>query len=297
MRSLIKTAFACLGLLFMTASPSYATENGRAATGPAMWTVKTGTATVTLLGSFHILPPDMDWRDARIDQALKDADAVYFEIDDREMDKPGVQQRVMGYAMLPEGTSLSALLSPAVHDQLSRASAALGIPAGSLDPMKPWFAATTLVVIDMMTSGMSPEDGVDATLTRAAIAAGKPVRAFETIDQQMQILDSLSAIEPDFMIAETLRYLGDSETLDKTLHAWATGDTAALEILLLEELRAYEGVYDTFLTDRNRAWITQIEAAMEDGGIYFVVVGAGHLVGPDSVIEMLKDKGYQVERY
>ena len=55
------------------------------------------------------------------------------------------------------------------------------------------------------------------------------------------------------------------------------------------------GAYDRLLTNRNAKWVPQIEAMLDAPGTKLVAVGAGHLAGPDSVIKMLRDKGYTVE--
>jgi len=50
------------------------------------------------------------------------------------------------------------------------------------------------------------------------------------------------------------------------------------------------------LLDRNRAWIPKLEEFLKSDKAVLVVVGAGHLVGKDSVVELLTAKGYKVEQ-
>lgn len=47
---------------------------------------------------------------------------------------------------------------------------------------------------------------------------------------------------------------------------------------------------------RNADWTDQIETMMKGSGAAFVAVGAAHLADQDSVIDMLKAKGFTVER-
>jgi hypothetical protein len=63
-----------------------------------------------------------------------------------------------------------------------------------------------------------------------------------------------------------------------TITALSFGDPAAEEILLLM---------------RNRNWIPTIEAWHQSGGA-FVAVGLAHLLGPGSVIELLRTSGSTV---
>ena len=47
---------------------------------------------------------------------------------------------------------------------------------------------------------------------------------------------------------------------------------------------------------RNVAMVEAIERFLAAGGRYFVVVGTGHLVGPDSVVAMMRRRGHRVTR-
>jgi uncharacterized protein YbaP (TraB family) len=46
--------------------------------------------------------------------------------------------------------------------------------------------------------------------------------------------------------------------------------------------------------DRNRAWVEQLGKLLDDRDDYLVVVGALHLVGRHSVVELLRRRGYTV---
>lgn len=266
---------------------------------PAMWKLETGKATVYFLGSFHILPPGETWReDPRIDAAMTRSRAVVFETDLDELDKPETADILVRRATLPDGQTLRNVLSPATYGLLQATAAKFGMDPAAMERMKPWLAASGLLVGYMATKGGGPDDGVDSRLTREARAAGKAVVALETVEQQFTILDGLSAHDPDLLITDMVRFVDESTgLLESMITAWRTGDTEAIDRILREDLDRHEGAYDRFLTDRNAAWVPRIETLMEQGGTVFVVVGAGHLVGDKSLIAMLRSKGYAVERY
>ena len=296
MRLFVKNLSYGLGILFIVLVASCSQADSPK--GPAMWRLETDSTTIYFLGSFHILPPDLEWRDDRIDLAMKTADAIYFEIDEREVSDSDVQQKMLSLARLPEDQSLESMLSQDVYNDLVETAPRYGLDAKTLDRMKPWFVAITLSVMDMMLKGASPDNGVDAVLSKEADKAGTTIRAFETFDQQMAILDSLSSEDPDTLIVEILRYIGeDSTLLEDTRQAWHTGDEAAIAELFLDDMEQYKDAYQTFLVNRNRNWVPIIEAQIEAGGTYFMVAGAAHMVGPDSIIQMLKDNGYMIERF
>jgi uncharacterized protein YbaP (TraB family) len=57
----------------------------------------------------------------------------------------------------------------------------------------------------------------------------------------------------------------------------------------------YDQEMNEVLYNRNASWIDAIEKLHAAGG-GFVAVGAMHLVGPRSVLDLLAHKGYQVQR-
>jgi uncharacterized protein YbaP (TraB family) len=49
------------------------------------------------------------------------------------------------------------------------------------------------------------------------------------------------------------------------------------------------------LKERHDRWLPQIEKMIADGRTHLIVVGLAHLVGPDSVVAMLRARGVEVE--
>ena len=295
-------ALLLIGLLIATTgsgAASAAPVAGTGAQGPAMWTLRTDKAAVYFLGSFHILPPSVPWRDdPRIHTALAEAQAVLFEVDLDDMDKPEVAANIVRRATLPDGKTLREVLTAETYTELTATAGRFAMDMARLEPMQPWLAASGLLVGYMVSKGADPSSGVDSALTRDAKAAGKQVTGLETVDEQLDVLDTLSKEDPDLLITDMIRFLDESTgLLAQTLTAWQTGDTDAMDRLIREDLDKHEGAYDRFLTHRNAAWVPKIDALIRQGGTYFVVVGAGHLVGDQSVIAMLRAKGYEVERY
>ncbi|MDB6032983.1 MAG: TraB/GumN family protein, partial [Verrucomicrobiales bacterium] len=78
--------------------------------------------------------------------------------------------------------------------------------------------------------------------------------------------------------------------------AWQTGDAAGLDKLMVEDMRKYPDLYKKLLLERNQRWVKKMDGYLKADKDVFVVVGALHLVGKDSVVEMLRAKGYNVEQ-
>jgi uncharacterized protein YbaP (TraB family) len=84
--------------------------------------------------------------------------------------------------------------------------------------------------------------------------------------------------------------------LERMLVAWRAGDTAALAELLTDAYEEFPELYGPLTEERNRAWVEEIGALLDDRDDYLVVVGALHLVGRNSVVDLLRSRGYTVTR-
>jgi uncharacterized protein YbaP (TraB family) len=74
------------------------------------------------------------------------------------------------------------------------------------------------------------------------------------------------------------------------------GPSVQVDFTLLQDFKQEPRLYQRLLVERNRAWLTKIEALFDRQGRAFVVVGAAHLVGPDGLLAMLTAKGFTVQQ-
>ena len=81
------------------------------------------------------------------------------------------------------------------------------------------------------------------------------------------------------------------------LSAWRRGDSKALADLLAEGFEQYPDLYRPLTVDRNRRWVPQVEALLDDREDYLVIVGTLHLVGKDSLIDLLEGKGHKISQH
>jgi uncharacterized protein len=92
-------------------------------------------------------------------------------------------------------------------------------------------------------------------------------------------------------------YQNASTELDLMVEQWSHGDLAGLEQRFVTDMKTETpDLYDALLLNRNANWVGQIQTMLKGKGVIFIAVGAGHLIGPDSVLAMLKAKGIMSER-
>jgi uncharacterized protein len=262
---------------------------------PPLYVLEDGDNRVYLLGSIHALPAGALPLPAAVEAAYADAAVVAFELD-LDAARAGAGALVMqkGRDETTTGQALSADQKAALNTLLGQ----LGLPAGALDAVEPWVASMTIGALAIERAGADAE-GVDAHLFARAGADGKERAAFETLEQQIAILDDVSTEEQVTTLMQSVGEGLDEMTslFGRMQTAWATGDDSTLAAMIREGAAAAPGATEALFGRRNRAWVPQIEALLaRSGRNALVVVGAGHLVGEGSVVELLRAAGHTVRR-
>jgi hypothetical protein len=261
---------------------------------PPLWVMKDDDTIIYLFGTIHFLKPDVDWFDDLIKVSFDQSDELVLEVED--LSPAETLTLVRQLAIDQSGKSLRSKLSPETRAAYEAVLNTLGLPLESFDPNKPWFAATNLSLIPLIKDGYRQDIGAEAVLRSAARAAGKPVIALETTEQQLRLFDSLPAdtqlsyLELTVKSAAQLVY-----STDQALVHWARGDTDGLARWVIDGI-GDEITYNVLLRNRNADWADQLSVRMTKPGTVFVAVGAGHLIGRDSVQKMLIERGFKVER-
>jgi hypothetical protein len=122
----------------------------------------------------------------------------------------------------------------------------------------------------------------------------------ESIDYQVNLLNSFSDIEQELFLVSTLKDLDLlKKEINTILTAWKTGDTKTMESYVSRSLHddpRMSPIYEKLVFERNKNMASKIEGYLKTHEQYCVVVGAAHLVGKDGITEILKKKGYLVEQ-
>jgi uncharacterized protein YbaP (TraB family) len=265
---------------------------------PAMWVVRDADSTLYLLGTVHLLRPDVVWNTPKIAEAFAGCRDLTLELADGD-GSTAMGPLVQRYGFDP-AHPLSARLSPAERARLAAAAAAMGMDPAALESMRPWLAGLTLSLAPLVRAGYAPDSGVEKLLTEQARAAGHPVLGLETTEQQVRLLAELPEDAQLDLVRDALDDFDKAPTeLDQMADAWARGDLETLDRLVNDDVRRDSpALYRAVLADRNKAFARQIKAMLDDSaGSRCIAVGAGHLVGKDSVQAELVRLGVRSERY
>ncbi len=262
-----------------------------------LWRAEGRSNVVYLLGSIHLLRPEDLPLPSIIDTAYDEAEVLIMELDMDDMDPAAAQQVFSEHGVLRDGTTLRDLMGEEMYASAETAAEAIDIPIEMLSQSEPWLAAITVEMMALYRIGFSPMLGIEMQMTSKAVSDGKPIEGLEDVHEQMQFLDGLSLEAQRDMLLSTLEEGASiGETIDEMIRAWRYGDIDTLESGLLETFAEHEELKDSLVTQRNRRWVGQIDALLDDDDDYLVIVGAMHLVGADGVPNLLAEQGVDIRQ-
>jgi uncharacterized protein YbaP (TraB family) len=296
----MKTASLALFSLVLTAivfpfQGATAQKSAATTTRQPLWKIEGKRATVYLLGSVHFLKKEHYPVAAPIEEAFERAKIAVFETDIEAIEKPEIQMALLSKSALPPGQTLRDQLSPKLYERLAAQLAETGLPVDAVKNLKPGMVAMTMTLIEMQKLGLDPKLGLDRHFHGRARTAGKEVIALEEPQFQVDMITGFSKEEGEAILDSTLKDIQTLKTLlGKLLTSWQTGDMKALAGLLNQALEGHPALYQRLLVDRNKRWVPRIEELMRGDKDAIVIVGAGHLAGKQSVIEMLEKNGAKV---
>ena len=264
---------------------------------PPLWRVTGAHVQVELFGSIHLLSAATAWRTPALDAEIARADEVWFEIPLGADAKTDAVQMMRAKGLLAPGESLAALLPPALDARVEALARSDGLDPAVVERMRPWLAELELTVAFYQRQGYREDLGVESQIDAAA-PPGARREAFETLADQVDLFADAPLSEQVASLKETLDEIDtDPALFARAAAAWRRGDVKALSAEVVDPMRKEDaGLYRRVLVDRNRRFAARIEQMLRSGqGRVLVVVGAGHLVGPDGVPEMLRRDGVRVE--
>jgi uncharacterized protein YbaP (TraB family) len=289
-RGAIAAAIAGLGV-FGAVSPASAQ--------PAFWVIRDVDSTIYFLGTVHLLKPETVWRGPKLDAAINAAGELWLELPttNPEAMQGEMLALVAKYGLSP-ATPLSGDLSPEEIKTLDEAAKLAGLSASQLNVFRPWFAALTISTAAMTRAGYDPASGVDSRIEALFRARNVTPKGLESAEQQIKVFAGMTREQELEYLRQTIEEYEDAPTeLDEMVAQWASGDIAGMENMFVTEMKAEEPeLYQALLVNRNANWAVKIEDMLKGSGVTFIAVGAGHLIGPDSVLAMLKEKGVASQR-
>lgn len=287
-------ALAALGAAALVGCSTVAPA--RTGDGPALWKLADKDTTIYLFGTIHLLPENFAWRTPALDQAIAASDSLVLETV-LGSDPMAAAQVMMKLGLAKDLPPLAERLPAERRPALQALIQSTGVPSAALDRMETWAAGLTLLATSFAQMGFDPAKGVEKGLEASYAASAKPVSGLETVEQQFGFFDQLSESSQRAFLEGVVDSPDKARAeFEAMLKAWSVGDTDGIaatfdsETAMAPELRA------VLMQKRNARWADWLADRMDQPGTVMVAVGAGHLVGRDSVRTLLEAKGYTATR-
>ena len=266
-----------------------------------LWEVKSDRSTIYLLGSIHLGRPEFYPLDPVIENAYRNASTLVVEVNLNEVDEETQQMYVLERGMYPPDKSLKKSVSEETYMMLGEFLLEREIDAMAMGMMKPWLVAITLTVVEMQRLGYDPALGIDQHFLNLAVEEKKRILQLESFELQIDLFSGFDdEMQENFLVQSMLEMEEIADLLDGLMDAWTSGDEDALEAVLFEaggEDERFRQLNDRLYRDRNIQMTGKIRRYLEAEGAFFVVVGAGHLVGEKSIVNLLRgDEKYSIRQ-
>ena len=265
------------------------------------WQVEKGDVTVNLCGSVHLMKPDYYPLREEIEQAFEESDILVLEFDINKIDMNIILELINTQGTYPEGESLEQALGEEYYVKLGSELAEYKYQVETVKNQKPWYMTMTISSLRVSELGYTAEGGTDLYFAQKAKGT-KEIEQLETPESQFELLSSL-----DEKIQ--IKYLKDiidkrkefNQEVEELMQSWIAGDDSTMYRLMSEELLEDPeliGFYEKLFTARNLKMADKIEKYLtgDNEKEYFVVVGSGHYLGDDGIVNLLRERGYTIVR-
>ncbi len=285
--------FATVLLLVMSTAARSAGEQP----APPFWRVTNAANETYILGSMHLGTPKMYPLPAPIRDALSRAKIIALEIDSTAI-TPRQLARMQALGTYPQGESLRAHAGPQRWTEMTALCHRLAVDCDRLVKRRPWLAALELVLAAVAKAGFNALHGIEVHILLNKPAATRIIE-LESFEAQLAVLSGFVNEEALAYLMETIESFDDIDTVLRELaDAWLYGRDEDLDRLINQEMRGskVKDLYKKMIVDRNHTMADGIEELLRQQEPTLVVVGAGHVVGVDSIPNVLKARGWQLER-
>ncbi|HMA15680.1 MAG: TraB/GumN family protein [Bacteroidota bacterium] len=272
-----------------------------------LWQIeKDGQQPSYVFGTMHVPDPEFLNLPSPVQAAFDLSRHVAVEVVAEKGKEIAYLTRYVTAVLLPEGQSLSDLLSDEAYTQLLQLAWHQTPPRVNLGSLhisrfKPWFVMEVVGPNDVTASHLdSSRPVLDAMLEQRARETGKSVSGLETFEEHLVIDSGIPLDDQAALLTGYLANRGNWQNYAAFANAYRNGDTAMLHGFWQQSLLAVEPglarrYTARFLDDRNRLMVERALPLMAKGAT-FVAVGAAHLPGEVGILRLLEQRGYTVTR-
>jgi uncharacterized protein YbaP (TraB family) len=237
-----------------------------------------------IYGTIHIKDRRVFEFDDSVLTAFEKCNAFAIEVD-LNTENLGILSQKM---ILPDDQSLKDLFSKEDYQLVKNVVEDItGVDILLFNKLKP-IAILSLVMNYQFANDV--DISVDEYFYRKAVAENKKVIGIETIDEQLEILETI----PNDYIIDYFKNIDQArEDMELIIQLYRTAQLDKM-LEIMQKDKSMVMIQKNLLTDRNIRMAERIQTMINEQQT-FIAVGAGHLPGREGIINLLKDAGYKVE--
>ncbi|MCB1644581.1 MAG: TraB/GumN family protein [Pseudomonadales bacterium] len=268
--------------------------------GPiSLWKVSSETSSLYLLGSVHVLRPDMYPLPEAMTRAYEAADELVLEVDLSKVGQYEIASIMRAHGYYESTRGVEEDLSPETLTRLKTYLQETGLSYNSVRRFRPWFLSLNLGLLALASEGYDPDSGVDRYFMKRALDDGKPIAELENYREQIRMLADEPLAVQDLALRSYLDSAPDINTqISELLRHWRTGAVDEMYTRAIAEVSEYPpllGQMERLIDERNRKMAAKIETMLQDNDTELVVVGVLHMGGEQGLVRLLGDH-YQIKQ-
>ncbi|MCB4757473.1 MAG: TraB/GumN family protein [Elusimicrobia bacterium] len=269
-------------------------ESVRKNTSHVLWEVKGPNKNkVFLLGSLHVLSETDYPLDPVLENAYQKADTVFFEVSMDDAEMSSLRELTVKLGTCEKGKTLTDYVSKDTFKKFEAEVKRLNLAVEYFINLKPWMAGLSLLHLKFQKIGLDAEHGIDKYFFARAREDRKSTAALEKQEFQLNIFSSMSAQDQEDMLLESIQSAEKIEgEFAQLLEAWKFGDVAKLNKLFHLTDKETPHLKEVVYSSRNKSWLGKIHDQIKTNRNLLFVVGSAHLIGDESVVQLLTKKGY-----
>ena len=293
----MKTRLASLLIAASAALATFALPAHAQLTKPFLWELSKGGKTVTLFGSLHVGKNDFFPLPDAVLKRFDDAKVLAVEAD---ITVAETQQACIKLGATSD--KLEGVLPAEDYAALLNYAKASGLPDGAFQNRKLWLLNLVVVGVELGQLGVDFSRGLDVVFLRDAKKDKKRIAEVEGGLRQCSALAAATNAESAATMARFLATVRENKMekrLDEMVNAYRAGDATTMARVINEEfgntpegLSARKRVFD----DRHPPMADAIDGYFKQADKHFVVIGVGHMVGENNLLEALAKKGVAIKR-
>jgi uncharacterized protein len=245
-----------------------------------------------IFGTMHLLCAEDAVISKNLNKILNQVDVIYMEL---KMDNLADMMGAMQYMNMNGGVKLKDLLTEQEYQKVKQFFKEKNtmIPFSMMENFKPMLVSSTLMEGEMPCKGAI--SGIEMRIMEQNKKEyKKEILGLETMKMQLAIFDSIPYKDQAKMLLQYVDSLPNTiaET-QKLVDVYKSQQLKDIETLMSKSEPGLEKYMNLLLVNRNKNWVQQMKTIFPKNSI-IAAVGAGHLVGKEGVLELLKKAGYTV---